>query len=144
MEVKCTCKKFEWLGILCSHALATLYIKNVKEILKQFILSRWTKNARERLYSEGETSQRNSNESKIIFRNRARRLAYYLVTTGQEQVEGREVTFSTLKNGRQYLRDVMKKLSFDGHSMVRDNGSNKNVNEFMNNEDEAPGFKMCF
>ncbi|GAV90594.1 hypothetical protein CFOL_v3_34003, partial [Cephalotus follicularis] len=138
MEVKCSCEILEWLGILYFHALATLYIKNVKEIPKQYILSRWTKNAKERVYSESESSQRNSNESKIIFQNRAMRLACDLVTTGQGQEEGREVIWSTLKNRRQHLHNVMKNLSLDGHSMVRDNGSNENVNEFMNNKDEAP------
>ncbi|GAV83991.1 hypothetical protein CFOL_v3_27436 [Cephalotus follicularis] len=136
-EVRFICKKIECLGILCSHGLVTLYIMNFKRIPKQYILNRWTKKARGRMYCEGELSQRNSNEYEIVLRNLAMRLAYDLVTMGQGQ-EGKEVVWSTLQNGRQPLHDVMKKLSLDGQSKVRDGETNEHVHKITSEEDETP------
>ncbi|KAK0581986.1 hypothetical protein LWI29_020141 [Acer saccharum] len=44
--VICSCKKFEFSGILCSHALKVLSSKNVLKIPTQYILKRWTKYAK--------------------------------------------------------------------------------------------------
>ncbi|XP_008240644.1 PREDICTED: protein FAR1-RELATED SEQUENCE 5-like [Prunus mume] len=42
----CSCKKFEFAGILCAHALKILSTRNVKSIPAQYILKRWTKNVK--------------------------------------------------------------------------------------------------
>ena len=45
-QVSCTCHHFEFTGILCQHILQ-IYIKfNVMEIPPQYILKRWTKDAK--------------------------------------------------------------------------------------------------
>ena len=44
--VTCNCKMFETLGLLCQHALQILIVKNVTELPIQYILKRWTKNAK--------------------------------------------------------------------------------------------------
>jgi uncharacterized protein YaaR (DUF327 family) len=44
--VSCSCKKFEKHGILCSHALKSLDMMNIKLIPEAYILKRWTKEAR--------------------------------------------------------------------------------------------------
>ncbi|KAL7229944.1 hypothetical protein ACSBR2_008483 [Camellia fascicularis] len=44
--VVCSCKKFEFMGILCSHALKVFSSKNVTKIPEQYILKRWTKDAK--------------------------------------------------------------------------------------------------
>ncbi|KAH7854140.1 hypothetical protein Vadar_010578 [Vaccinium darrowii] len=44
--VSCSCKKFEFGGILCSHALKVLSSNNIVKIPNQYILKRWTKNAK--------------------------------------------------------------------------------------------------
>ena len=45
-RVNCSCKKFEFVGILCCHALKILDINNIKKIPEQYILNRWTINAK--------------------------------------------------------------------------------------------------
>ncbi|KAL6575156.1 hypothetical protein OROMI_012441 [Orobanche minor] len=42
----CSCKKYTSVGILCAHALKVLDKKNVKKITPQYILKRWTREAR--------------------------------------------------------------------------------------------------
>lgn len=44
--VACSCKKFEFVGIQCRHVLKTLDIINIKELPPEYILKRWTKDAK--------------------------------------------------------------------------------------------------
>ncbi|KAI8574012.1 hypothetical protein RHMOL_Rhmol01G0320800 [Rhododendron molle] len=44
--VSCSCKKFEFGGILCAHAFKVLGSKNVLTIPDKYILKRWTMNAK--------------------------------------------------------------------------------------------------
>lgn len=44
--VKCSCKKFEFTGILCSHALRVFRNKNVVELPPQYFLTRWSRDAK--------------------------------------------------------------------------------------------------
>ncbi|XP_057983297.1 protein FAR1-RELATED SEQUENCE 5-like [Malania oleifera] len=44
--VVCNCLKFEFVGILCSHALKVLDYRNIKVVPAHYILKRWTKDAR--------------------------------------------------------------------------------------------------
>ncbi|XP_031480492.1 protein FAR1-RELATED SEQUENCE 5-like isoform X1 [Nymphaea colorata] len=44
--ISCSCKKFEFIGILCCHALKVLDHLKVKQIPERYILKRWTKNAK--------------------------------------------------------------------------------------------------
>ena len=43
-----TCKKFEFAGILCAHALKVLSTQNIKTIPSQYILKRWTHDIKEK------------------------------------------------------------------------------------------------
>ncbi|KAL5796150.1 hypothetical protein ACOSQ2_000970 [Xanthoceras sorbifolium] len=44
--VVCDCRKFEYVGFLCSHALKVLDHRNIKVVPSRYILKRWTKVAR--------------------------------------------------------------------------------------------------
>nr|KYP37995.1 Protein FAR1-RELATED SEQUENCE 5 [Cajanus cajan] len=39
--VKCSCKRYEFVGILCSHALKVLFSRNVMKIPTMYVLKRW-------------------------------------------------------------------------------------------------------
>ncbi|GJN10350.1 hypothetical protein PR202_ga28437 [Eleusine coracana subsp. coracana] len=45
-EVKCSCRLFEFRGILCRHVLCLLTQKRVKEVPFKYILERWKKNVK--------------------------------------------------------------------------------------------------
>ncbi|XP_065860808.1 protein FAR1-RELATED SEQUENCE 5-like [Euphorbia lathyris] len=45
-RVTCSCMKFEYMGILCSHALKVLDYRNIKMLPIQYIIKRWTRDAR--------------------------------------------------------------------------------------------------
>ncbi|KAF0930603.1 hypothetical protein E2562_033767, partial [Oryza meyeriana var. granulata] len=44
--VVCSCKQFDRIGILCSHALKVLDLMNIKSLPPQYVLKRWTREAR--------------------------------------------------------------------------------------------------
>ena len=44
--VSCSCRKFERIGILCSHALKILDVMDIKVLPEKYILKRWTKDAK--------------------------------------------------------------------------------------------------
>ncbi|XP_057985260.1 protein FAR-RED IMPAIRED RESPONSE 1-like [Hevea brasiliensis] len=48
MDISCTYKKFQSMGLLCSHALKIFVVKNVTKIPDNYILRRWTKDAKEK------------------------------------------------------------------------------------------------
>jgi zinc finger SWIM domain-containing protein 3 len=45
-KVSFSCKKFEFAGILCSHCLKVLDINNIKHVPEEYILKRWTIDAK--------------------------------------------------------------------------------------------------
>lgn len=55
-EVSCICRLFEFKGFLCRHAMIVLQICGISTIPSQYILKRWTKDAKNR-YSMGEGSE---------------------------------------------------------------------------------------
>ncbi|KAK4484336.1 hypothetical protein RD792_006913 [Penstemon davidsonii] len=55
-EVSCLCHLFEFKGFLCRHAMIVLQICGISTIPSQYILKRWTKDAKSR-YSMGEGSE---------------------------------------------------------------------------------------
>ncbi|KAL8474171.1 hypothetical protein ACS0TY_030850 [Phlomoides rotata] len=55
-EVSCICRLFEFKGFLCRHAMIVLQISGISTIPSQYILKRWTKDAKSR-YVMGEGNE---------------------------------------------------------------------------------------
>lgn len=55
-EVSCMCRSFEFKGFLCRHVLVVLQIMAISTMPSQYILKRWTKDAKSR-YVMGEGSE---------------------------------------------------------------------------------------
>ena len=70
-NISCPCKKFESLGILCCHALWVFNLKNLTKIPSQYILKRWTKEAKKGMmaYEQDNHSSGNDKEAEIVWRN---------------------------------------------------------------------------
>jgi hypothetical protein len=41
--VRCTCGRFEFQGILCSHIISVLVLARLKEVPSRYVLQRWRK-----------------------------------------------------------------------------------------------------
>lgn len=46
MNISCSCKMFEFEGVLCRHALKVFQIMNIRELPPRYILQRWSKDAK--------------------------------------------------------------------------------------------------
>ncbi|KAK4426839.1 hypothetical protein Salat_1452600 [Sesamum alatum] len=84
-KVECSCKKYTWIGMLCSHALVALHWKLVHEIPQRYIHTRWTKDVKKHVYmlDEGKLTRMDDKEARVIYTNRRMRLAYDLVTRSE-------------------------------------------------------------
>ncbi|CAL1411588.1 unnamed protein product [Linum trigynum] len=45
LDIYCSCKMFEFEGVLCRHALRVFNLMGIRELPSRYILHRWTKNA---------------------------------------------------------------------------------------------------
>ncbi|XP_061366905.1 protein FAR1-RELATED SEQUENCE 5-like [Gastrolobium bilobum] len=54
-EARCSCQYFEFMGILCKHILAILFVEGVYQIPEHFILRRWSKEGNYILSSYNDT-----------------------------------------------------------------------------------------
>lgn len=64
--VTCSCMKFNFVGILCSHALKVLEYKNVKRIPPHYILKRWTRDAKGGSITNYHRDQPNDNPKESV------------------------------------------------------------------------------
>ncbi|XP_030940024.1 protein FAR1-RELATED SEQUENCE 5-like [Quercus lobata] len=84
-NISCSCKKFESLGILCCHALRVFNLKNLTKIPSQYILKRWTKEAKKGMmaYEQDNHSSGNAKEAEIVWRNSMLRIANTIISKSQ-------------------------------------------------------------
>ncbi|XP_073152711.1 protein FAR1-RELATED SEQUENCE 5-like [Henckelia pumila] len=78
-ELRCSCHKFESMGILCKHALKVFDFMNVNVIPESYLKKRWMKNSRNRIFDEVIYSESESgHESEIVFVNQIMRSTHVL------------------------------------------------------------------
>ncbi|XP_042387960.1 protein FAR1-RELATED SEQUENCE 5-like [Zingiber officinale] len=46
-KIECSCRKYDFAGILCSHILKIFAMKNIMKIPSEYILKRWTRKAKD-------------------------------------------------------------------------------------------------
>nr|CAD1826991.1 unnamed protein product [Ananas comosus var. bracteatus] len=118
MLVNCSCKKFETMGVLCSHALKTLNLKNADRIPERYILKRWTKEAKKGLYkpiNEDEPSQEECKEAELAFCYHAMRYAYNLVMKSQWHEESRKLLWDALESGEESVEKFIELQKLHAH-----------------------------
>ncbi|KAJ3692044.1 hypothetical protein LUZ60_012394 [Juncus effusus] len=66
--VSCSCKKFEFDGLICPHVLKVMNYLKIHYILSRYILTRWTKNAKRgsTVYNSRKILRGESSESKTL------------------------------------------------------------------------------
>ncbi|ONM57679.1 Protein FAR1-RELATED SEQUENCE 5 [Zea mays] len=105
MEISCGCRKFERMGLLCSHALKVFTLQNVDTIPEKYVLKRWTKDARRSMYTlaQDDSTQQECTEAELAYRNRAMQYAYNLIIKSQELEESRKIFWDSLETGEKAL-----------------------------------------
>ncbi|XP_073354325.1 protein FAR1-RELATED SEQUENCE 9-like isoform X1 [Aegilops tauschii subsp. strangulata] len=106
-KVNCSCKKFEFAGILCSHCLKILDINNIKHIPEHYILKRWTIDAKVLEI----TSNRNLHEDlKARMSNFYKDLCRMFIHIAASAAESDETYDMAAKCAEQLARDVEQSL----------------------------------
>ncbi|GAB4838694.1 Protein FAR1-RELATED SEQUENCE 9 [Ancistrocladus abbreviatus] len=99
MQASCSCQMFEFSGIICRHILAVFRAKNVLTLPSQYVLKRWTKNAKSGGMMDEHSPEVpiNSRES-INFRyNNLRQEAIKFVEEGAKSIHVYNVAMDALR-----------------------------------------------
>lgn len=107
VKVSCSCKKFEFAGILCSHSLKVLDINNVKYIPEHYIMKRWTIDAKALQITRNCNLQE---DSKTILSNRYKELCRMFVQIAARTANSKESYFMAANCAEKLAQDVEKCL----------------------------------
>ncbi|MFS7942126.1 putative transcription factor FAR family [Helianthus anomalus] len=102
LNISCSCRMFEFEGILCRHALKIFQVMNVKEVPSSYILHRWTKNAKYGIIRDVE-SVGGSEDLKALMVWSLREEARSYIDAGSASIERFKLAFEILQEGRRNL-----------------------------------------
>ncbi|XP_054791573.1 protein FAR1-RELATED SEQUENCE 5-like [Prosopis cineraria] len=136
--ITCNCKKFEQWGILCCHALRILYDQDVKLLPKQYVLKRWTKEARCGVVHDSKGKEIEV-DPKLECSNRYRQLCPMLIKLASDASECSEA-FSMV---HQAVLELSKKVSqlLINHSSDSVNNEGGVDDDVGKNDGSGIGFK---
>ncbi|XP_018858347.2 protein FAR1-RELATED SEQUENCE 9-like [Juglans regia] len=108
MKANCSCQTFEYSGIICRHILAVFRAKNVLTLPSQYILKRWTRNAKSGAVSDEHASElpNSSQESLTVRYNNLRLDAIKYVEEGAKSIHIYNVALDALKEAAKKVAAV--------------------------------------
>lgn len=109
--VCCSCKLFETLGLLCSHALRVLVVNNVNMIPVQYILRRWTKKAKEGLHTYFEPSSSNKKSNRSLCFSELNHMAHTVFYKASMSFEGTKIVKEKLREALEQIEKHMTTLN---------------------------------
>ncbi|KAL5567819.1 hypothetical protein UlMin_024394 [Ulmus minor] len=107
----CSCKKFEYVGFLCSHALKVLDQRNIKLVPPRYILKRWTKDARLGTVRETEFSMYDN--PKMVVASRYKDLCHRILVLSARASESEEAFLFASRQLDEVMEGVEKILRFN-------------------------------
>lgn len=126
--VSCSCKKFERKGILCSHSLKVLNVKNIFRIPEQYVLKRWTRSAKQGVEVKGNSAGDNMDEkSRRLHSRNLMYKALNVITKSVATEETREIVERHLDLALQQTENSLQRRHWYGNS--RDDEDNDEDND---------------
>ncbi|XP_042436421.1 protein FAR1-RELATED SEQUENCE 9-like [Zingiber officinale] len=140
-KIECSCKKFEFARILCSHILKIFTWKNIMKILSEYVLKRWTRKAKIGYFEVNDSMTNNTSlDLKLIQNMRYKELCglnVQLVTKAAE----RDDTYKFVKDAMLSLcKMVDDKLQVNESNVQQSNVSQASW-EFDYGEGNSTGVK---
>ncbi|KAJ1686179.1 hypothetical protein LUZ63_017569 [Rhynchospora breviuscula] len=130
MEVTCSCKKFETVGLLCPHSLNALNLKSVDRIPDRYMLNRWTKDARKRVFGIGREQNNmvhlEGNIAEMAYRNQAMKYVYNLLLKSSGNEELKKILWDALEGGEESLETTFEIKGLLPYASTRNKESEKN------------------
>lgn len=102
LNISCSCKMFEFEGVLCRHALKVFQIMNVRELPSRYILHRWTKSAKYGILRDVDSGG-GSQDFKALMLWSLREEARNYVEAGAASLERYKLAFEILQEGRRNI-----------------------------------------
>ncbi|KAG8371072.1 hypothetical protein BUALT_Bualt13G0048900 [Buddleja alternifolia] len=109
MKANCSCKMFEYSGILCRHVLTVFTVTNVLTLPPHYILKRWTKNAK--LMVVTDESELNGHESLTARYNNLCKEAIRFAEEGAITSETYNAALVSLREGGKKIAGVKKNVA---------------------------------
>ncbi|CAL8997118.1 unnamed protein product [Prunus brigantina] len=121
--ISCSCKMFESMGLLCRHALRVLNVKCWSQIPKQYILKRWTKDAKKELEANehGELLRVNGKSSVTLRRNALMRTTYDVLSKAAETKATTRIAVKKLREMEELIEKEMIKSKGEVNQKTSDN-----------------------
>ncbi|CAH1427685.1 unnamed protein product [Lactuca virosa] len=102
LNITCSCRMFEFEGVLCRHALKVFQIMNIREIPSRYILHRWTKNAKYGILRDVDSGG-GGQDFKALMVWSLREEAHSYIDAGAASIERYKLAFEILQEGRRNL-----------------------------------------
>ena len=115
---RCSCKKFESVGILCAHALKVLNTRNIFQIPPQYILKRWTKSAKDGVVEDDHNGEEISDNSESLCKSKLMHRAFNIIIKSLALEKSREIVVHHLDVVLKEVDNVLKKG--DEHCNTKD------------------------
>lgn len=136
MKANCSCQMFEFSGIICRHILAVFRAKNVLTLPPEYILKRWTRNAKSGTVLDGHASElpNSSRESLTMRYNNLRQEAIKYVEEGAKSIHIYNVAMDALKEASKKVAAVKNQGPGATHSGTLVNGGGQELHATVENQ----------
>lgn len=141
MKVSCSCQMFEYSGIVCRHILAVFRAKNLLTLPSQYILKRWTRNAKSGAVLDEHASEmtNSSRESLTVRYNNLRQEAIKYVEEGAKSIHIYNVAMDALKDAAKKIAVVKNQGPVTAKSGTLVNGGGQELHP--NEENQAATYQ---
>ncbi|KAH6776949.1 FAR1-related sequence 7 [Perilla frutescens var. hirtella] len=99
LNINCSCKMFEFEGVLCRHALKVFQIMNIRELPSRYILHRWSKNAKYGILRDADSAG-GAQDLKALMSWSLREEARNYIEAGAASLERYKLAFEIMQEGR--------------------------------------------
>ncbi|KAI6685394.1 hypothetical protein NL676_031307 [Syzygium grande] len=111
MRANCSCRMFEYSGILCRHVLTVFTVSNVLTLPSHYIMKRWTRNAKTCLGLDDCVSELQGHESLTVRYNNLCREALKYAEEGAIASETYNAAMNALKEGGRKISTGKKNVA---------------------------------
>lgn len=128
MKANCSCQIFEYSGIICRHILSVFRAKNVLTLPSQYLLMRWTRNAKSGGPVDRAPEMPNNNRESLTVRyNNLRQEAIKFVEEGAKSIHIYNVAMDALQEAAKKVSAAKKKNYAVTHWGTLANGVNQEM-----------------
>lgn len=134
-KASCSCQMFEYSGIICRHILAVFRPKNVLTLPSQYILKRWTRNAKTGAVVEPiPDASIDSQESLTVRYNNLRQEAIKYVEEGAKSIHVYNMAMEALQEAAKKVAAVKNKGAGDAEVGIMANGGSQQLRSTGDNQ----------